>query len=112
MINNSDVKVLKFITGEEVIARIKEGPENLLTLDNPFVVQLSEEGVALFPWILAATYNEDVNVTPISVISISNPKEKLIAGYNAVINQEDDLEEEVTMEYEDDEYEFVNDTIH
>lgn len=110
MTDNTEIKVIKFVTGEEVIARIKDGPENVLSLDNPYVVQLSEEGVALFPWILSATYTEPVNVAPLSIVSITNPKDRLIAGYNAVINQPE--EEEEFMEHEEDEYEFLSSTIH
>ena len=62
----NDVKVLKLITGEEVIARITEEENNLITLKNPMTLQMlpptstGQVGIALVPWMKAAK-NEKVN---------------------------------------------------
>ena len=57
----NDVKVLKLITGEEVIARVSEENSNLLTLDKPMTLQMmppntstGQVGFAIVPWIKAA----------------------------------------------------------
>ena len=57
----NDVKVLKLITGEEVIARVSEESGNLLTLEKPMTLQMippntstGQVGFALVPWIKAA----------------------------------------------------------
>ena len=56
----NDVKVLKLITGEEVIARITEEENNLITLKNPMTLQMlpptstGQVGIALVPWMKAA----------------------------------------------------------
>ena len=57
----NDVKVLKLITGEEVIARVTEESSNLLTLEKPMTLQMippntstGQVGFALVPWIKAA----------------------------------------------------------
>ena len=57
----NDVKVLKLITGEEVIARVSEENSNLLTLEKPMTLQMippntstGQVGFALVPWIKAA----------------------------------------------------------
>ena len=57
----NDVKVLKLITGEEVIARISEESNNLLILEKPMTLQMlppntstGQVGFALVPWIKAA----------------------------------------------------------
>ena len=57
----NDVKVLKLITGEEVIARITEEENNLITLKNPMILQMvppttstGQIGFALVPWMKAA----------------------------------------------------------
>ena len=56
-----DVKVLKLITGEEVIARVSEESSNLITLEKPMTLQMmphntstGQVGFALVPWIKAA----------------------------------------------------------
>ena len=56
----NDVKVLKLITGEEVIARVTEEENNLLFLDKPMTLQMmpptstGQVGFAMVPWIKAA----------------------------------------------------------
>ena len=57
----NDVKVLKLITGEEVIARVSEEHNDLLTLEKPMTLQMippntstGQMGFALVPWIKAA----------------------------------------------------------
>jgi len=57
----NDVKVLKLITGEEVIARVSEEHNDLLTLEKPMTLQMmppntstGQVGFALVPWIKAA----------------------------------------------------------
>ena len=57
----NDVKVLKLITGEEVIARVSEESSNLLTLEKPMTLQMmppttstGQVGFAMMPWIKAA----------------------------------------------------------
>ena len=56
-----DVKILKLITGEEVIARVSEENSNLITLEKPMTLQMlppntstGQVGFALVPWIKAA----------------------------------------------------------
>ena len=57
----NDVKVLKLITGEEVIARVSEERSDLITLEKPMTLQMippttstGQVGFALVPWIKAA----------------------------------------------------------
>ena len=57
----NDVKVLKLITGEEVIARVSEESSDLLTLEKPMTLQMmppntstGQVGFALVPWMKAA----------------------------------------------------------
>ena len=58
----NDVKVLKLITGEEVIARVSEEEHSdLLTLEKPMTLQMippttstGQVGFAMVPWIKAA----------------------------------------------------------
>ena len=64
----NDVKVLKLITGEEVIARVTE-ENNLITLDNPMTLQMipsttptGQVGFALVPWMKAAK-NKKVTIS-------------------------------------------------
>ena len=60
----NDVKVLKLITGEEVIARVSE-ENNLITLEKPMTLQMlppntstGQVGFAMVPWMKAAKNNK------------------------------------------------------
>ena len=83
--NSNEVKVIKFSTGEEIIAKINGHNENSMCLHNPYIVQISEEGVALYPWILAADYSENIQVSPFNIVSIANAKPKIISGYSKAV---------------------------
>ena len=57
----NDVKVLKLITGEEVIARVSAEHSDLLTLEKPMTLQMmppntstGQMGFAMVPWMKAA----------------------------------------------------------
>ena len=66
MIN--DVKVLKLITGEEVIARVSRESSNLLILDRPMILQMmpanqqGQVGFAIVPWLMAGN-SEKISIS-------------------------------------------------
>jgi len=65
----NDVKVLKLITGEEVIARITKEENSLITLEKPMTLQMmspntstGQMGFAMVPWLVAAK-NEKIAIS-------------------------------------------------
>ena len=61
----NDVKVLKLITGEEVIARVSEERSDLITLEKPMTLQMippntstGQMGFAMVRWMKAAKNNK------------------------------------------------------
>ena len=63
----NDVKVLKLITGEEVIARVSKEHSDLLTLEKPMTLQMippttstGQMGFALVPWMKAAKNDKTI----------------------------------------------------
>ena len=97
---SNEVKVIKFSTGEEIIAKIYAHSENSMFLRNPYIVQINEEGIALYPWMLTADYSEHIQVSPFNVVSIANAKPRIISGYSKAVAQ-DALEEMETVIGED-----------
>ena len=61
----NDVKVLKLITGEEIITRITEGGVGLIILDKPMILAHAANGkIILIPWMRASkTLAESEKVT-------------------------------------------------
>ena len=64
----NDVKVLKLITGEEVIARITKEKNKLISLKKPMTLQMmpstatGQVGIALVPWMKSGK-NEKVTIS-------------------------------------------------
>ena len=88
----NDVKVLKLITGEEVIARTKEG-ENpyLVSLEKPMILQMlppnpttGQVGFAMIPWMKAAK-NEKVLISTEHIIAEDEASEQTEKNYLQVV---------------------------
>tara|TARA_R110002051_G_scaffold134579_1_gene207638 strand:+ start:237 stop:521 length:285 start_codon:yes stop_codon:yes gene_type:complete len=87
----NDVKVLKLITGEEVIARVSEENSNLLTLDKPMTLQMmppntstGQVGFAIVPWIKAAK-NDKVTISTEHVLVTDEASSQTEKNYLQVI---------------------------
>ena len=88
----NDVKVLKLITGEEVIARISEEERSdLITLEKPMTLQMippttstGQVGFAMVPWIKAAK-NEKIKISTEHIITEEEPSEKTEKNYLQIV---------------------------
>ena len=87
----NDVKVLKLITGEEVIARVTEESSNLLTLEKPMTLQMippntstGQVGFAIVPWIKAAK-NDKVTISTEHVLVTDEASSQTEKNYLQVI---------------------------
>ena len=83
----NDVKVLKLITGEEVIARVIEEKNNLITLEKPMILQMlapdrttGQIPFALVPWMKAAK-NEKVTISTEHIIVEDEGSEQTQKNY-------------------------------
>ena len=90
MANN--VKILKLITGEEVIARVTEEKNvDLITLEKPMTLQMlppnsstGQVGFALVPWMKAAK-NEKVTISTEHIIAEDEASEQTEKNYLQVV---------------------------
>jgi hypothetical protein len=87
----NDVKVLKLITGEEVIARVTEEHNDLLTLEKPMTLQMmppntstGQVGFALVPWIKAAK-NDKTTISIEHVLVTDEASKQTETNYLQVI---------------------------
>ena len=83
----NDVKVLKLITGEEVIARVTEEKNNLITLEKPMILQMlapdrttGQIPFALVPWMKAGK-NEKVIISTEHIIAEDEGSEQTQKNY-------------------------------
>ena len=90
MTNN--VKVLKLITGEEVIARINEEKNvDLVSLEKPMILQMlpptsstGQVGFAMIPWMPAAK-NEKVSILIEHIITEDEASDQTEKNYLQVV---------------------------
>ena len=89
----NDVKVLKMITGEEVMARVSNDLSDgggLVTLDNPMTLQAvptnqqGQMGFALVPWLMSGK-SEKITISIDHVIAQDEPKAKSETNYLASV---------------------------
>ena len=89
----NDVKVLKLITGEEVMARVSNDLSNgggLIILNKPMILQAvpgqqtSQVGFALVPWFMAGK-NENITISIDHVIAQDDPKVQYEKNYLSTI---------------------------
>ena len=87
----NDVKVLKLITGEEIIARVTEEKNNLISLEKPMILQMlppntttGQVGFAMIPWIKAAK-NEKVIISTEHIIAEDEASEQTEKNYLQVV---------------------------
>ena len=83
----NDVKVLKLITGEEVIARVTEEENNLISLVKPMILKMlapdrttGQVGFALMPWMQAAK-NERVTISIEHILTEDEASEQTEKNY-------------------------------
>ena len=85
----NDVKILKLITGEEVLARVTE-TRDLLELDNPMTLQAiptnqqGQMGFALVPWIMSGKSTK-ITISIDHVIAQDDPKDQAEKNYLAQV---------------------------
>ena len=87
----NDVKVLKLITGEEVIARVSEESSDLITLKKPMTLQMmapdrttGQVGFALMPWIRAGK-NEKVIISTEHILTEDKASDQTEKNYLQLI---------------------------
>tara|TARA_B000000460_G_scaffold64287_1_gene43854 strand:+ start:156 stop:440 length:285 start_codon:yes stop_codon:yes gene_type:complete len=87
----NDVKVLKLITGEEVIARVTKEENNLITLEKPMTLQMiapttstGQVGFAMVPWMKAAK-NEKITITIEHILVEDEASEQTEKNYLQVV---------------------------
>ena len=87
----NDVKVLKLITGEEVIARVSTESSDLLTLEKPMTLQMmppntstGQVGFALVPWIKAAK-NDKVVISVEHILVTDEASDQTEKNYLQVV---------------------------
>jgi len=87
----NDVKILKLITGEEVMARVTEGNNGLITLDKPMTLQAvptnqqGQMGFALVPWLMSGK-SDTITISTDHIIAQDDPQAQAEKNYLSQIS--------------------------
>lgn len=76
-----EIKVIKIITGEEIISQIEEKNEKYL-LKNPQKFMLTQEGIASIP-LIPFSDSEEYEISKNHVIFVCNPETDIRNLYNS-----------------------------
>ena len=81
----SDVKRLRLVTGEDVIAKISENDQGS-SLNKPFVIIPHQQGPGKPVQLMMTLYspyskNDTVDLKDINIISIVEPKDEILSSY-------------------------------
>ena len=81
----SDVKILRLITGEDVIAKVEENDQGL-SLNKPFVIIPHQQGPGKPVQLMMTLYSpysksDRVTIKNDKVISMVEPKEEILSSY-------------------------------
>ena len=82
----NDVKVLKLVTGEEVVARVKKNSNGLISLDQPLMFQSipikkgEDWSGTLVPW-LKTSIDAKMEILPEHILFEGNPTKEVETYY-------------------------------
>jgi hypothetical protein len=92
----NNVKVLKLVTGEDLITRVTEEQDGIFFIEYPMIVQQAppdESGrmsLSLIPWSLSGK-TEKVVLEAKNILAILEVTDEMAVNYNSVISYEESL---------------------
>ena len=75
-----DVKVIKLVSGEDVIAELVSSSEDAFEFKNPLVIGITERGIATMPLSVVADIKQ-VTLKKQHIIFIASPEEEILNAY-------------------------------
>tara|TARA_B100000131_G_scaffold102883_1_gene99873 strand:- start:492 stop:821 length:330 start_codon:yes stop_codon:yes gene_type:complete len=83
-----NIKVTKFVTGEDVVFDMLEETETHVTMKNAALLMMQDRGVGMIPWMPLAQFEDDTVVMEKSkMLAIGNPIPELEKEYTKAHNK-------------------------
>lgn len=80
-VQNSEVLVLKMCNGDEVIATVKDRTGDTYTVENPFVLIMTQQGAQFAPMMIMADMDSSIEIHRPNVVSTGKPTKNMLEGY-------------------------------
>ena len=78
-----DVKLIRIVTGEEIIAEVLSETDDTITVQNGLVVLPSAQGVGFAPWAtVISKENPEITVQKTHVVYVAEVQEDVAQKYN------------------------------
>ena len=84
----SNVKVLKMLTGEDLLSEVKDSDDGNLILKNPcMMVPGQDGGIGIAPWaFMAKDASDGIEISKSMVVFIAEPHPEFAEQYNKVFS--------------------------
>ena len=80
-----DVVSVKLTTSEEIIGSFEDEDNDHYMIDRPFMVGITQQGIALMPWLQAVDMksNKSVKISKKHIVAIAEPVESIAKEYSS-----------------------------
>ena len=80
-----DVITLKLTTSEELIGSYEDDDTDSYTIDRPFMIALTQQGMALIPWLQAVDMKSAraVKISKKHIVAVAEPQDQIAKEYNS-----------------------------
>lgn len=83
-----EVKILKLVSGEEILAKVTEGDsDNTVVINKPMALMLhtgQQGGIQMVPWLMLSQ-KEEAEIPKDKIIVMYDPKTEIVNGYQSQI---------------------------
>ena len=85
-----DVKLIRMITGEEIVAEVVDFSNGILTIKNPLVVIPQQDQIGFAPWATVISLeNPEIALDMKHVIYSVEPQSGVVSQYNSIFGGPD-----------------------
>lgn len=83
-----NIKVTKFVTGEDVVFDLVQETETHVTMKNAALLMMQERGVGMIPWMPLAQFDDDsISIEKSKMMAMGSPIPELEAEYTKAHNK-------------------------
>ena len=81
-LEKNDIYTLKLITGEEIVAKVKEDDgSDTLIVTSPISTVVSQQGLQMVPTLFSANQDKSVTINKSSIAMVASPRDDVCASY-------------------------------
>lgn len=79
--NKEEVRILKMVNGDEVIAKVTSQSDTEFVVENPFVLIMGQQGMQFSPMLIMGDPEVPVTLYKSSIVANADPAKGMLQGY-------------------------------